>query len=574
MAQNKQNFPIYVILLVLTLVIQSCTKQVQEKVTIKDPTNYAKNIALAEDYLNNQEFDSAFFYYNKIKVSSDPDKDQAKIVYCSLKMAYIQQVKGDYSSSESSATEAITFFHKTTDPFYKISIYNILAINYNHLYDHNHAIYYYNKALKLSKDEIQKIIILNNIAVSYIDKNNYQKAIDILLPLTLKKEVLSDEENYARVLDNLGVAFFKTNNRKSYAYLEKSLAIRKKINDDFGITTSYLNHSKFFKNKDYTLTNEYARMAYEKATKINNVDDRLAALSLLIEGNFGTESKKFSMAYLQINDSINQERQKAKNQFSKMKYDSKKEKEENLVLKTQKIEDVLLIEQQKNKNLILYFIVGVGIAFTSFSYYFMVAKSKREKIKTSYTTEIRISKKLHDELANDVYQTIAFAETQDLSNADNREVLLTNLDAIYSRTRNISRENSSIETGALFLPHLKEMMSGFNTNAINILINGVDMIDWSAIEDTTKITVYRILQELLVNMKKHSQCSLVVLSFKKNENKLQIDYSDNGVGVAFDQINLKHGLQNVENRIQAINGKIIFDTKTGKGFKTNITVPI
>jgi len=83
-----------------------------------------------------------------------------------------------------------------------------------------------------------------------------------------------------------------------------------------------------------------------------------------------------------------------------------------------------------------------------------------------------------------------------------------------------------------------------------------------------------VLQELLVNMKKHSQCSLVVISFKKIENKLQIDYSDNGLGSTFDKINSRNGLQNVENRILAINGTITFDTKPEKGFKTSFKIPI
>ena len=38
---------------------------------------------------------------------------------------------------------------------------------------------------------------------------------------------------------------------------------------------------------------------------------------------------------------------------------------------------------------------------------FLVAKHKREKMKSA---EIRIAEKLHDELANDVFQTMAFAE--------------------------------------------------------------------------------------------------------------------------------------------------------------------
>jgi signal transduction histidine kinase len=65
-----------------------------------------------------------------------------------------------------------------------------------------------------------------------------------------------------------------------------------------------------------------------------------------------------------------------------------------------------------------------------------------------------------------------------------------------------------------------------------------------------------------------------VITFKKNENKLQIDYSDNGLGATFDKINLRNGLQNVENRILAIKGTITFDTKSSKGFKTSFTLPL
>jgi signal transduction histidine kinase len=74
-------------------------------------------------------------------------------------------------------------------------------------------------------------------------------------------------------------------------------------------------------------------------------------------------------------------------------------------------------------------------------------------------------------------------------------------------------------------------------------------------------------------MKKHSKCSLAVITFRLNENKLQIDYNDNGIGAAYDKINSGNGLQNVENRILSIKGIITFDTKSNKGFKTSFTIP-
>jgi hypothetical protein len=56
---------------------------------------------------------------------------------------------------------------------------------------------------------------------------------------------------------------------------------------------------------------------------------------------------------------------------------------------------------------------------------FFRSKQKR-KIKTSYDTSARA--KNFDELANDVYQTMAFVEMQDLSYSYNKETLLDNLD--------------------------------------------------------------------------------------------------------------------------------------------------
>jgi hypothetical protein len=54
----------------------------------------------------------------------------------------------------------------------------------------------------------------------------------------------------------------------------------------------------------------------------------------------------------------------------------------------------------------------------------------------------------------------------------NKEIL-SNLDTIYSRTRNISKENISVETGPAFLSDFKEM-TDFNTHEVNVIANGLE----------------------------------------------------------------------------------------------------
>jgi hypothetical protein len=478
MNPKKIHFPIYILITILLLVLQSCEKKPILKTNKKSNLKEIDRlIDLGDNYLEKTKYDSAYYYHNKAKSLCNVKTDNTRIIYSLERMSEIQQNQGDYYGSETTATEAIPYLNKSLDPSYECSIYNLLGIVNVKLFDNDNALYYYNKALDSKTDELRKLKTKHNIAVVYMAKKDYNRAIEILLPLSLKKEVLNDSSTFSKALDNLGYSYFKVGNSKGLDYLNQALKIKERIKDNWGIGKSYLHLSNYYKKSNSKLSNDYARLGYDKATKVNDVDDRLEALALLIQTSSENQSKTYSEKYIQINDSITKERQRARNQFAKIKYDSKKEKDENLLLKNQKVETALELERQKYRNLILYFIVAIGIAATSFISYFLIAKNKKEKIKASYNTEIRISKKLHDELANDVYHTMTFAETQDLASIENKEILLNNLDTIYSRTRNISQENSVIDTGLQFMTDLKEMMSKFNTENVNVLVNGIDEIN-------------------------------------------------------------------------------------------------
>lgn len=572
MVLNKLHFPIYIILAMLLFTVQSCKKEYKTPLKSKSDLNYSKYTSLAEKHLENQIYDSAFFYFNKAKSLGTVASDNEKIIYSLLKMSIIQQTQGDYFGSETSATEAIPYFQTTTNLVYKCALYNILGLNFKNLFDYNNAIYYFNQSYILTENELQKAILKNNIAIVYKDKEEYRQAIQILLTLIQKKEVINNPENYARILDNLGYCYYKIDNSKSFDFLNQSLIIREKMKGDFSVITSYISLSEFYTKTNPKLAYQFAQQAYEKATKINTVNDRLKSLVQLIKISSGNESKIYAEKYIRINDSIVKVRQKARNQFAKIKYDSKKEKEENLLLKTQKVEAALELEQQKNSNLILIFITVIGILSTIFLYYFLKSRNKKEKIQTAYETETRISKRLHDELANDVYNTMTFAETQDLNNADKKELFLNQIETIYNRTRNISLENSEIDTGEHFKENLLLLISSYNNDNINIIIKNQDVINWNKTKIITKITVYRIVQELLVNMRKHSQCSLVVIGYETKGKTYEITYSDNGIG-STKTLKFKNGLQNVGNRIKTINGTFTFDTETQKGFKAKIIFP-
>ncbi len=96
----------------------------------------------------------------------------------------------------------------------------------------------------------------------------------------------------------------------------------------------------------------------------------------------------------------------------------------------------------------------------------------------------------------------------------------------------------------------------------------------------TKTHVFRIVQELLNNAKKHSQASKVKFSMSEAGNVLYLDYEDNGIG--FDPKRpLKRdvgspgmGIEQIKSRILYLKGHWELDTGGGLGVRFRITLPI
>ena len=116
------------------------------------------------------------------------------------------------------------------------------------------------------------------------------------------------------------------------------------------------------------------------------------------------------------------------------------------------------------------------------------------------------------------------------------------------------------------------MLGSYKSDQVNVLSKGIDQIDWDQIENNIKITIYRVLMEFMINMKKHSNCNLVVLKFEVRDRLLIINYIDNGTIEIVGNIRDRNGIKNVENRIHSVKGTINFDLL--KGFRTTLTIPI
>lgn len=563
--------------LIILISLFSC----KEKKIVKIDTELIRKNALnlrdtADVNYEKQKLNTAFYQFNKSKTLFETIKDSANITYVLIRMASIQQINGDYYGSKETITEALPY---APDKFNNIpTINNFLGIADKELSLYNDAIFYYKKSIETFTNPIDKLTPLSNIAALYIHQGKYDEAISILefiLEVLSRKELKdkSPSSGKCRYVDNLGYANFKKGlDEKGFNLMNESLYLRKEINDTYGSIESYLHLAEYYSKKDLQKSDEYALEAYKISTKLNSVDERLEALQILISNDNSPKTNKYIQHYFSLNDSIIKVRNNFKNKFAKIKYDSQKEKDENEKLRLEKAENQLSLQRDKYLKIVFAIVFVFLLILILILIRYFRNKNKAIEFKTSYNTETRIAKKIHDELANDVFQVIAFTESQPLAKERTKEDLLQKLDDIYGRVRGISKENNRIDTGAHFTKSIKDMLSTYQTNARNVMVTNLESIDWENIDDVKKITISRILQELMVNMKKHSHANLVVLKFESDQKSIFINYMDNGVGCENDKIS-KNGLTNMESRIFAVKGTIEFDAAPDKGFRARIAMP-
>jgi PAS domain S-box-containing protein len=101
---------------------------------------------------------------------------------------------------------------------------------------------------------------------------------------------------------------------------------------------------------------------------------------------------------------------------------------------------------------------------------------------------------------------------------------------------------------------------------INTEISGFE----KRLEISSEIFIFRIIQELVNNILKHSKATIADVKVKYNAPKLSILISDNGIG-----INKPHGsgLCSVSNRVKLYKGTINIRVKESGGTEITITIP-
>jgi len=163
--------------------------------------------------------------------------------------------------------------------------------------------------------------------------------------------------------------------------------------------------------------------------------------------------------------------------------------------------------------------------------------------------------------------------TQNIYN--NSLKLLT--DAIHE-ARNVSHglmSRALVQFGLSFA--INDIISNLESTQTAIKFKYIQNINEQRFDEEIEKGLYRVLQELISNIIKHSEATTAEIKIIKKGKNIQITVKDNGVGILNNILDpnksLGIGLKNIETRINYLSGSFIVNENNENGTEFNITVP-
>jgi signal transduction histidine kinase len=208
----------------------------------------------------------------------------------------------------------------------------------------------------------------------------------------------------------------------------------------------------------------------------------------------------------------------------------------------------------------------------------------------------RIAEDLHDETLPALSSCARLADnlSEEMPESTLPKEIRTKLDETLSEMRRIINDlhPSVLETMG-FAPALENLVSILSHEAaISSQFVGEDSFDYSRLPEFKKLQAYRIVQEALHNICKHSKASEAKVSLRANHSELIIEVADNGIGMKksnlekpnldtisspeLPQSNSGHGLVNIRQRAQLIGARV--EWSRPRQYKTGcllrLTIPL
>lgn len=581
-------------------------KEITNKVLeISKSNKDSLNIARAEYYLGDYYFstsknDSAYYYYLEAEKKYENLNDKPNLASTKLHKAYILSYEKDFIGSEIETVKVLNVATEIKDQELIYECYVNLGSSLVGLGNYEKALEYHQKALsqiKNIKNENYKPILqaqaINNIGFVYLNLGKFKEAGEIFaegLKINNLKEI--QPVLYISLVDNYAYSRFKINKNEGLNGFKTALELGDEIDDIYSKINIRVHLVEYYLSKnDTTIALQYNEEANRLAKESNYNKELLQTLDFYTELK-PKEGLKYAKEYIKISDSLQQQERLTRNKLARIEFET----------------DEIIVEKEAISNrfrIILIsslLIISFGILFYIILYqrskhrellfsqeqqmaneeiYKLMLDKQDELEEAKKKEQLRISQDLHDNILNKLasirFNLFALTQKPDETVIKRSIEYIDKIQSVESEIRTVAHElnfESFLNKGNFksILEQLLQNQKETYQTICDYTISSDEAIE--SLSALVKMNIYRIIQETLNNINKHSKATLISITLTIDEGFLYLYIIDNGVGFKVSKLKSGIGLKNMESRAVSINGRLKISSEINKGTKVSLKVKL
>ncbi|WP_066300668.1 PAS domain S-box protein [Bacillus sp. FJAT-29937] len=186
----------------------------------------------------------------------------------------------------------------------------------------------------------------------------------------------------------------------------------------------------------------------------------------------------------------------------------------------------------------------------------------------------RLSRELHDGVGQNLYShLITINRLQTEMEHPLLEQMQDEAREIIEDLRDLSWElRPSVLDDLGLIPAIRSYLVRFSDN---YLINvHFDVFLNSRLSPSTEISIYRIIQESLTNIRKYAETDEATIIIRKLDDVIRVVIEDKGIGFDIEEISRGVGLFSMEDRARAVGGSLTIHSEKSKGTKVILEIPL
>jgi len=551
-------------------------------------------------------YDSSIILNQQSVELSRQIKDSVYLAKTLFNTGTVYRAVGQYEKAVSCYEEGKKIFSKFGNADIEAQTDDILQLLYTDMKQYEKAKEYGERAiigLRRMNDLPSLGRALNNLGLVNLYLKNFEKASKLFNEALDLSHQIEDKDLEQNQYLNLGTIFLEQGEfEKMKPYMDKALVLAKELeaHEIELIGTKGLSDYYTYK-KNYVLAEQYAKEALSLSYRFDLKSQRVMVFTQLSNLAFVMQDIKTAKFYATqsrlLGDSLLNETILKNTMELEKKYETEKKETQIKQLEADKKVQQLSIRQKKSLN---YILIGGAATLLLISLLSYRTYSQKQKIQQQRINELetekqltaaeavlkgeeqersRIAKDLHDGLGG-MLSGIKYSFNNMKGNLimtpENNQAFERSMDMLDSSIKEMRRVAHNMMPEALVKfgldTALKDFCNDINqSGALQVNYQSLGMEN-ASIEQTTSITVYRIVQELINNSMKHAVARNAIVQVSNTGKQLSVTVEDDGKG--FDTAVLKKGTgigwNNIQSRVDFLKGNLDVQSENGKGTSVHI----